>query len=233
MIQGVTRPESFEGSQPELYLQLPDVGESQLVHRVVAAGAPILELGCGTGRITRGLLEMRHPVTAVDNDQEMLSHVPKTAEVVLSDIETLKLETSFPVVLLASNLINNPHQSVRSKLLATCRSHVSEEGVLILQRYQPDLEGWEPGDWMDRGPVVVRISRFERQGDPRITVASCYRSHELLTREGFRCCCQGERVVDRMGDLWATVSSARRAAVSGGPLWPCPPRDLCAASRHP
>jgi SAM-dependent methyltransferase len=165
MIQGVTRPESFEGSQPELYLQLPDVGESQLVHRVVAAGAPILELGCGTGRITRGLLEMRHPVTAVDNDQEMLSHVPKTAEVVLSDIETLKLETSFPVVLLASNLINNPHQSVRSKLLATCRSHVSEEGVVILQRYQPDLEGWEPGDWMDRGPVVVRISRFERQGD--------------------------------------------------------------------
>jgi SAM-dependent methyltransferase len=165
MIQGVTRLESFEGSQPELYLQLPDVGESQLVHRAVAAGAPILELGCGTGRITRGLLEMGHPVTAVDNVQEMLSHVPKTAEVVLSDIETLKLETSFPVVLLASNLINNPDQSVRSKLLATCRSHVSEEGVVILQRYQPDLEGWEPGDWMDRGPVVVRISRFERQGD--------------------------------------------------------------------
>jgi SAM-dependent methyltransferase len=165
MIQGVKRPEGFEGSQTELYLELADVGESQLVHQAVANGASILELGCGTGRMTRGLLELGHPVTAVDNDPEMLSHVPKTAEIILSDIETLALETPFPVVLLASNLINNPDQSVRSRLLATCRSHVSEKGVVIFQRYQPDLGGWEPGDWADRGPVAVRISRFERQGD--------------------------------------------------------------------
>jgi SAM-dependent methyltransferase len=161
----VRRSEGFEGSQTELYLQLADVGESQLVHRAVADGASILELGCGTGRMTRGLLELGHPVTAVDNDAEMLSHVPKTVEMVLSDIGTLVLETSFPVVLLASNLINNPDQRVRSKLLATCRNHVSEGGVVILQRYQPDLEGWEPGGWVDRGPVAIRISRFVRQGD--------------------------------------------------------------------
>jgi hypothetical protein len=115
--------------------------------------------------MTRGLLELGHPVTAVDNDQEMLSHVPMEAETVLSDIEALVLETSFPVVLLASNLINNPNQSVRSRFLETCRSHVSEEGVVILQRYQPELNGWIPGGWVDRGPVAVRISRFERQGD--------------------------------------------------------------------
>jgi hypothetical protein len=115
--------------------------------------------------MTRDLLELGHPVTAVDNDAEMLSHVPGVAERILSDIETLALKTSFPVVLLASNLINNPDHGVRSRLLATCRSHVSEEGVVILQRYQPDLDGWEPGDWVERGPVAVRISRFERQGD--------------------------------------------------------------------
>jgi SAM-dependent methyltransferase len=155
----------FEGSQTELYLHLTDVGESQLVHRAVASGASILELGCGTGRMTRGLLDLGHPVTAVDNKQEMLSHLPETAAAVLSDIETLVLKTSFPVVLLASNLINNPDQGIRSKLLATCRSHVSEEGVVVLQRYQPGLDGWEPGDWVERGSVAVRIFRFERQGD--------------------------------------------------------------------
>ena len=155
----------FEGSQTELYLQLTDVGESQLVHHAVASGASILELGCGTGRITRGLLELGHPVTGVDNDHEMLSHLPETATAVLSDIENLVLKVSFPVVLLASNLINNPDQVVRSKLLSTCRSHVSEEGVVVIQRYQPDLDGWEPGDWVERGHVAVRISRFERQGD--------------------------------------------------------------------
>ena len=155
----------FEGSQTELYLQLTDVGESQLVHHAVASGASILELGCGTGRMTKGLLELGHPVTAVDNDQEMLSHLPESAVAVLGDIETLVLKTPFPVVLLASNLINNPDQVVRSKLLSTCRSHVSQDGVVVLQRYQPDLDGWEPGDWVERGPVAIRISRFERQGD--------------------------------------------------------------------
>ena len=38
---------SFQGSQTELYLHLTDVGESQLVHRGVASGVSILELGCG------------------------------------------------------------------------------------------------------------------------------------------------------------------------------------------
>ena len=161
----VVKSSDFEGSQAALYLQLTDVGESQLVHHAVASGASILELGCGTGRMTRGLLELGHPVTAVDNDQEMLSHLPETAAAVLSDIETLVLKSSFPVVLLASNLINNPDQVVRSKLLSTCRSHVSEEGVVVLQRYQPDLDGWELGDWVERGSVAVRISRFERQED--------------------------------------------------------------------
>jgi SAM-dependent methyltransferase len=158
-------PEGFEGSQSELYLQLADAGESQLVHRTVASGASILELGCGTGRMTRGPLELGHPVTAVDNDPEMLSHVPDVAETVLGDIETVVLGSVYPVVLLASNLINHPDQSIRLKFLATCRGHVSDDGVVILQRYQPGMEGWEPGDWADRGPVAIRISSFERHGD--------------------------------------------------------------------
>jgi spermidine synthase len=148
----VAHPERFEGSQADLYLQLADVGESQLVHFAVPNRASILELGSGTGRMTRGLLELGHFVT-------------EAAETVLSDIETLVLEATYEVVLLASNLINNPEQTVRSKFLATCRRHISEEGVVILQRYQPDLEGWEPGDWVDRGPVAVRVSWSERHGD--------------------------------------------------------------------
>ncbi len=156
------RPEGFEGSQAELYVHLADLGESQVVHGAIADGASILELGCGTGRMTRGLLELGHPVTGVDNDPEMLSHVPEAAQTVLSDIETLVLKTSYPVVLLASNLINSPDQTIRSKYLATCRRHVSQDGVVVLQRYQPDLHGWEPGDWVERGGVAVRTASFER-----------------------------------------------------------------------
>ena len=137
------RSEGFQGSQAELYLLLADVGESQQVHEAVVSGAAILELGCGTGRMTRALLDLGHSVTGVDNDAEMLSHVPRTAEPVLGDIETLNLATTYPVVLLASNLINSPDRTVRSKLLATCRRHVSNDGLVILQRYQPELQGWD------------------------------------------------------------------------------------------
>ena len=184
MIHGMKRPEGFEGSRVELYQQLADVAESQLVHRAVGNGLSILELGCGTGRITRGLLELGHPVTAVDNDLEMLSHVPEAAETVLGDIETLVLETSYPAVLLASNLINNPDQSIRSRFLATCRRHVAEGGVVILQRYQPNLQGWEPGDWVDRGPVAVRISWFERHGE-RFSASIQYRQADRTWTQTF------------------------------------------------
>jgi SAM-dependent methyltransferase len=145
---------------------------------------PILELGCGTGRITRSLLKLGHAVTAVDNDPEMLKHVPELAEKVLGDIETLALETLYPAVLLASNLVNSPDQTIRSKLLATCRRHVSETGVVILQRYQPDLHGWEPGDWVDRGPVAVRISWFERHGE-RFSASVQYRRADRTWTQTF------------------------------------------------
>jgi len=161
----VVDPERFVGSQADLYLLLPDVGESDLIHQSVPDGASILELGCGTGRMTRGLLKLGHRVTAVDNDAEMLRHVPAGAESVLNDIETLDLGALYPVVLLASNLVNNSDRIVRSNLLTTCRRHVSDSGVVILERYPPDLEGWETGKWEDRGLVEVRISRFERQAD--------------------------------------------------------------------
>ena len=185
MIERVQRPGGFQGSQVDLYLLLADMGESQLVHESVADGAAILELGCGTGRMTRGLLKLGHPITAVDHDAEMLSHVPESAEAVLSDIETLNLATTYPVVLLASNLINSPDRTVRSKLLATCRRHVSNDGVVMLQRYQPELQGWEPGGWVDRGPVAVRISRFERRGD-RFSASIEYRHAERTWVHHFR-----------------------------------------------
>ena len=165
MIEGVTSPDGFGGSQAELYLLLTDFGESQIVHAAAVDRGSILELGCGTGRMTRALLELGHAVTAVDQDAEMLGHVPEGAEAVLSDIESLNLGHQYSVVLLASNLINDPEVAVRSRLLATCRRHVSPDGVVILQRYQPDLLGWEPSDWVNRGPVAVRISHFQRRGD--------------------------------------------------------------------
>ncbi len=158
------QPAGFEGSPVELYRRLRDVGESQLVHTAVGDGVSILELGCGTGRMTGPLLELGYEVTAVDQDAAMLSLVPPKAVRIHDDIESLARPDRFDVVLLASNLINNTSAATRSGLLHTCRRHVADNGVVVIQRYAPALLGWEPGDWEDRGGVEIRIARYERVG---------------------------------------------------------------------
>jgi 2-polyprenyl-3-methyl-5-hydroxy-6-metoxy-1,4-benzoquinol methylase len=55
-----------DGCAVEFYALLPPMGEAAVVHAAVAAGASILELGCGTGRILRPLAGFGHPVVGVD-----------------------------------------------------------------------------------------------------------------------------------------------------------------------
>lgn len=149
----------------EMYAQLPDFGESDLVHLNATAGAHILELGCGTGRMTRRLLELGHPVSAVDASDKMLSHVPEEATKIQADIERLDLSSRFPVVLLASNLINTPDKDSRARLLASCRRHVGNKGIVIIQRFAPGFTGWDNRSWRSHGDVESRIARADRHGD--------------------------------------------------------------------
>jgi 2-polyprenyl-3-methyl-5-hydroxy-6-metoxy-1,4-benzoquinol methylase len=123
----------------ELYALAPPEGEPEIVHAAVPSGAEILELGCGAGRITHRLVELGHPVVGVDQSPEMLAHV-RGAETVLAEIETLDLGRTFPVVLLASQLVNTPDQQQRSAFLMTCRRHVQADGLVVSQRASPTLE---------------------------------------------------------------------------------------------
>ena len=54
-----------DGSPVGLYARLPELGEGEAVAAALPAGASVLELGCGTGRITRQLVRLGHRVTAV------------------------------------------------------------------------------------------------------------------------------------------------------------------------
>jgi len=115
--------------------------------------------------MTRRLLELGHPVTGVDIDDSMLRHAPRQASLVEADIESLVLNQTFPVVLLASNLINAPDDVKRKRLLSACARHVAGDGVVILQRYDPGLGDWQVRDWVQRGPIEVRVADCHRQGD--------------------------------------------------------------------
>ncbi len=123
-----------DGCAVDLYAQLPDFGESAIVHAAAGPGASILELGCGTGRITRALVALGHEVVAVDESPEMLAHV-RDAETVCARIEGLSLGRRFEAVLLASHLVNVPDEPIRNALLAACREHVADGGCVIVQQH--------------------------------------------------------------------------------------------------
>jgi SAM-dependent methyltransferase len=139
-----------DGSPVLLYARLPELGEGEIVAEVVPAGASVLELGCGTGRITRQLVRLGYRVTAVDESAEMLAHV-RDAETVQRQIEGLELGRRFDAVLLASNLVN-AEPPRRRAFLETCWRHadlVVCEGLPL---------GWSPEDGETvLGDVVSRL----------------------------------------------------------------------------
>jgi SAM-dependent methyltransferase len=133
-------PITPDGCAVEFYALIPEEGEAQIVHEAAGPGASILELGCGTGRVTLPLTALGHDVVAVDESPDMLAHVT-SAETVCSPIEDLSLGRRFDAVLLASTLINVPDDDVRAALLATCRAHVSDTGCVIVE--------WHPPAWFE------------------------------------------------------------------------------------
>jgi SAM-dependent methyltransferase len=134
-------PITADGCAVDLYLQLPTMGEADIVHAAVVAGASVLDLGCGTGRVAHGLIVLDHDVVAVDQSPEMLAHV-RGAETVCAPIAGLDLGRRFGAVLLASHLVNSSERSERQALLVTAAQHVVAGGRVIVE--------WHPPEWFDR-----------------------------------------------------------------------------------
>ena len=150
-----------DGSPVALYAALEPMGEPELVHGAVPPKAEILELGAGAGRMTRRLVELGHPVVAVDQSRAMLDRI-EGAETVLGDIETVVLARRFPVVLLASNFVNDPDRARVRAYFESCARHVGADGQVLIQGYPRD---WQPdSEWRELGGARARLRRFELDG---------------------------------------------------------------------
>jgi SAM-dependent methyltransferase len=128
-----------DGSPVEAFAVLPPGPAPELLDKVLPPAATVLDLGAGAGRIAHALVERGHRVTVVDQSQAMLDHVDPSLERHLADIEELDLGRAFDAVLLASFLINTPHEHQRDEFVATCKRHVAPGGAIYLQRLDPEL----------------------------------------------------------------------------------------------
>lgn len=156
-----------DGCAVEFYALLPPAGEAEVVHGAIPAGASVLELGCGTGRILRRLAALGHPVCGVDESAAMLAHLGGLPGV-RSRIEDVRLHRVFGCVLLASTLVNTPSTQARAAFLAAAHRHLAPGGLLVVQRH--------PVRWHD----TVASGSAERDGI-RYTIGDVSRAGPLLT----------------------------------------------------
>jgi SAM-dependent methyltransferase len=184
-------PITPDGCAVDFYALLPPGDEPEIVHAAVPAGAAILELGAGAGRLTRPLAALGHPVVAVDESPEMLARleqrVPPGApvETVCAAIQGLDLGRRFDAVLLASYLVNVPDDALRLAFLAACRRHLAERGGVLVQRHQP---GWfadaAPFRRTD-GEVTFELRDLGRPGPGLLAATMVYEVGERRWTQSF------------------------------------------------
>lgn len=187
--------EGYEGTGPgaitpdgcavELYSRLPVGDEPDVIAAAVPAGARILELGSGVGRMTHALLERGFTVTAVDESAAMLERVCG-ARTICSPIEELDLGETFDVVLLASFLVHTGDAEVRRGMLRTCVRHVAEGGCVLIQREGEEYHEDVPRERRDPSGFTVRIASSEPVGDGVNSVRAEYEFPDAVWTQTFR-----------------------------------------------
>ncbi len=160
----------------------PDLGR---VRSVLSADASILDLGSGPGRIANPLAALGHHVVAVDDSPEMLALIVG-AEVELGDVRNLHLGRRFDAVLALSHLVNSPARSQRLDLLRTCREHVHDDGVVLVQRYPPYLgagRAHERGQRSWNTPSRLGCRRGEVRGRRHVHAGSAFVDSAVHSRD--------------------------------------------------
>jgi SAM-dependent methyltransferase len=153
-----------DGSPVAFYRRLPAMGEPELVAGVVPAGSTILDLGCGTGRIAGPLAALGYRVTGVDNGSGMIAELPDGVDGIVADATSLRLDTRFGAVLMASHLVNDPDHGLA--FAETAAAHVVDGGYVIGETYPP---GWQAHAAVGRtshlGDATVTLLRADVVGD--------------------------------------------------------------------
>ena len=233
-----------DGSPVPVYLAMPAHDALDLVHDQVPPGGSMLDLGCGVGRLANALADAGFAVTGVDIHERMLAHLSPSVDAVHADIADLDLGMTFDVVVLASHLVNHPTDA--GVFLTTCRRHVADNGVVLVERFAPGHDrGASHGDeriWRHAytDPAYVEMAlaadegwdRLERAGGaPLRERAGCVEHGEgaeleALARTSAACGVETERLTAEeidlrqklLDDLTGALDTAAPFAAAGAPL---------------
>jgi SAM-dependent methyltransferase len=170
--------------------------EDLALWRELAGDGPVLDVGCGTGRVALDLALQDVPVVGLDSDAALLGALNERArglpiETVCSDARDFDLERRFPVVLAPMQTVQLLGGAAgRAAFLRCARAHL-EPGGLLAAALADALEGFDeqtatpPLPDMREQDGLVYFSQpvaVEDEGE-RVAI---HRVREVVDRDGGR-----------------------------------------------
>src|SRR5256885_10470694 len=135
-------------------------------------GGPILELGCGTGRITVPIAQDGHHIVGLDRSAAMLERAERRArranvEVrwAEGDMRAFSFNEAFALIFVAFNSFLMLSPDGRWACLARAREHLAPRGRVAIDVFQPDpeivvgLDGGVVDEWERIDPESGRVVR--------------------------------------------------------------------------
>ena len=145
--------EIYDVLGPSLVMGSPVEGDTVFYRRLAKeTGGPILEVGCGTGRVAAALAADGHEVVGVDLSGPMLRLAEQRREALSADVaarlsfhradmRTLDLGRDFALIVTPARVFQFMLTSAAQReALAALRTHLRPKGRLVLDLFDPRLD---------------------------------------------------------------------------------------------
>jgi SAM-dependent methyltransferase len=154
-------------------------------------GDPILELGCGTGRITMALAQMGKRVTGLDISEKMLERATlkraalyteerERVHLVQGDMAKFDLGEKFKLIIIPFRPFQHLLEVRQQMACLSCvRKHLATAGRLILDVFQTDAERMHDPVHMRETPVTEYKTNDGRQVRISERVAAFHRAAQI------------------------------------------------------
>jgi SAM-dependent methyltransferase len=164
--------------------------------RELAGGGPVLDVGCGTGRVALDLAARGVPVVGLDADAKLLAALRERAaglpiEAVCADARDFALGRRFPVILAPMQTVQLlGDRGRRGDFLRCARAHLDPGGLFALA-IADGLQSFDEGEMTPPMPDVREVDGIVYFSQPVAmrndgSAVAIHRVREIVDRDGAR-----------------------------------------------